>query len=602
MKVAGRVVTVVRAIPLSMTVLLIAYSAWVSAPRIGGYTLLLINKAHKIVAATIPQLMVENSNINAALHHVPPVAVHHSVHHHSVPRRSSGEAVKTAGLAFTDQTVTANLLITHATFSKTELNLMISGAAAGDFNNDGWGDLFVVGGGIASDALFINQGDGAFQEQGAAWGVAAQQRGAGAAVGDYNNDGWLDLFVTSHGITETGTVGHHRLYRNNKNNSFTDVAHEAGVHQSSAVTPDGFGATWGDYDLDGDLDLFVAGWQAGAKGNRLFRNNGNGTFSDLTDNTSSFNNGLRGFSPCFADMNSDRYPELLVAGDYNTSKYFVNNQHGGFTDESEAAGVKLPAYGMGSAIADLNNDGRPDWYVTSIYKASFGGDGNRLFINQGNHRFVERSAIAGVQDGRWGWGTSAVDLNHDGWLDLVETNGWPVEAQFRNQPTRVWLNQRNGQFSEMASVVGLVYRREGRGLLNFDYDNDGDQDIVITGNNDRLHLFRNDLTGTDTYWLRIFLDTSSDPSLTPNGIGAHIQVRIGNTLYHRTIQACSNFLSQSELSAHFGLGSATTVDEVRVEWPHGLVTVVHNITANQTLNLTPVQAIYLPLIVNQGGM
>ncbi|MEZ4866226.1 MAG: CRTAC1 family protein [Caldilineaceae bacterium] len=497
---------------------------------------------------------------------------------------------------FSDHTVAANLAITHTTYTKTELNMMISGAAAGDFNNDGWQDLFVLGGGATADALYINQQDGSFREEGAAWGLADHQRGSGAAVGDYNNDGWLDIFVTSHGITETASIGHHRLYRNNHDGSFTDVAQAAGVNQSSPTMPDGFGASFGDYDLDGDLDLFVTGWQQGSKGNRLFRNNGNGTFSDVTNSSGAFNSGLRGFSPCFADMNGDRYPELLVAGDFSTTKYFVNNGNGSFTDQSVTAGVAIPIYGMGSTVADLNNDGRLDWYVTSIYHATFGGEGNRLFINQGNDQFVESAAAAGTDNGRWGWGTAAVDLNHDGWVDIAETNGWPLEAQFRDQPARLWMNQGNDHFSEEAAAAGLDHNLDGRGLLAFDYDNDGDEDIVITSNNGRLYLFRNEITGSDAHWLRIFLDTSQRADLAPNGIGARVQVSIGGNSYVRTIQACANYLSQSELSAHFGLGSASVADEVRVEWPNGEVTTLTNIDLNQTLTIAPSVRFYLPII------
>lgn len=502
----------------------------------------------------------------------------------------------TSGLTFTNQTVAANLAFRHATPATTELNMMTGGAAAGDFNNDGWIDLFVVGGGATPDALYINQGDGTFVEQGAAWGVAVHHQGVGATVGDYDHDGWLDLFVTSHGPVEVGAVGYHRLYHNNHNGTFSDVAAAAGVNLTSSASPDGFGATFGDYDLDGDLDLFVAGWQPGEKNNRLLRNNGDGTFTNVTASAVVLAASLRGFSPCFADMNGDRYPELLVAGDFNSSKYLVNNGNGTFSDQSEAAGVKIPAYGMGSAVADLNNDGQLDWYVTAIYKASFGGDGNRLFINQGNHRFVEQAANAGVQDGRWGWGTVAVDLNHDGWLDLVETNGWPLEQQFQQQPARVWLNQGNSQFGEVASAVGLLQRADGRGLLHFDYDNDGDQDIVITSNNDQLALFRNDLAGDDSHWLRILLDTRLSPDLAPNGIGAQVEVRIGDVTYQRTLQACSNYLSQSELSAHFGLGSAAMVDEVRVTWPNGAVTMLRHVPVDQTIRLASVQTVYLPMI------
>lgn len=521
--------------------------------------------------------------------HVSHTAVH--------PVAMTASITSTTQLTFTDQTLGANVAITHATYTKNDLDLMISGAAVGDFNRDGWEDLFVAGGGATPDALFMNQGNGTFTEEGKAWGVGIHQRSAGVAVGDYDNDGWPDIFVTTHGVTQTMATGHHRLYHNNQNGTFTDMAKIAGVNTSSPLLPDGFGATFGDYDLDGYLDLFVTGWQPGGNGNRLYHNNRNGTFTDVTEVAGNFNTNLRGFSPCFVDMNGDRYPELLVSGDYSTNKYYINNRDGTFTEQSSSAGVRVPIFGMGSAIADFNNDGLFDWYVTSIYQPdNFAGAGNRLFINQGNHRFTDQATAAGVADGGWGWGAVGVDLNHDGWTDLVETNGWSLQSQFYNQPARVWLNQGDNHFSEVARAVGLIHRQSGRGLLNFDYDNDGDQDIVITSNNEKLALFRNDLSGPATNWLRVFLDTSHTANLAPNGIGARVQIRVGNALYVHAITACANYLSQSELSAHFGLGSATLVDEVRVEWSDGQVTSVTNVPANQTLTLSASAKLYLPII------
>lgn len=511
----------------------------------------------------------------------------------------SGVISSTAtGLQFSDQTIAANLMFSHTTYAQTELNMMISGAAVGDFNNDGWDDLFVLGGGVVSDALFINQGDGTYTDQAPKWGVAIRQRGAGVAVADYNNDGWQDLFITSHGISETAAVGYHRLYKNNQGVDFVDVATEAGVNLSSSSLVDGFGSTFGDYDLDGDLDLFVTGWRSGGKGNRLFRNNRDGTFTDITENAGPFNNGLRGFSPCFADMDGDRYPELLVAGDFNSSRYFVNNRDGTFTDQSLSAGIKLPAYGMGSALGDFNNDGFIDWYITSIYRSSFGGAGNRLFMNQGNHSFRQIAAAAGVDDGRWGWGAVAVDLNNDRWVDIVETNGWPLEPQFKNQPSRMWINQGNETFIDVATESGFIHNLEGRGLLNFDYDKDGDQDILITSNNDQLKLFRNDLVSTQSHWLQVRLDTHTQPALAPNGIGARVEITIGDSTYVQLIGACSNFLSQSEMSAHFGLGTASIVDVVRVIWPNGQSTSASHLAANQIITLVPPQTVYLPFISN----
>ena len=507
---------------------------------------------------------------------------------------------------FINQSTVAGLSYQHKTFSQAELNMMISGAAAGDYNRDGWVDLFVLGGGATADALFINQQNGTFVDESERWGVDANHRGSGVAAGDYDGDGWLDLYITSHGFTAEAYVGLHRLYRNVNGSGFVDMAESAGVRQTSPTAADGFGATFGDYDLDGDLDLFVAGWRPDRLGNRLFQNRGNGTFRDVTDHAGAdgvgdiLNNGLRGFAPCFSDMDGDRYPELLVAGDFDTTRYYVNNGDGTFTDQSTDAGMTIAINGMGSAVADLNNDGLQDWYVTSIYQSDeFGGDGNRLFMNEGAHRFSERGRAAGVDDGFWGWGTVAADLDHNGALDLVETNGWPLEAKFQNQSVRLWMNEGNATFLEQADSAGLALRHDGRGILNFDYDNDGDQDLLLTTNNGELALFSNELDKTQSAaWVRILLDTSGVHGLAPDGIGARVQVRSGSLTQIRYVQACSNFLSQSELSAHFGLANAARIDEIRVEWPNGQVSSLWHQTSNQTYTISPptIYQHHLPLM------
>ena len=244
---------------------------------------------------------------------------------------------------------------------------------------------------------------------------------------------------------------------------------------------------------------------------------------------------------------------------------------------------------MGTTIGDFNSDGRIDWYTTAIFDDDQvgRGDGNKLYLNQGGHNFTEVAHDVGVADGGWGWGTVAVDLNLDGLLDLVETNGWSDLDSYRDELSKVWIQNRDGSFQEITEESGIEHRLDGRGLMHFDYDGDGDQDVVITAPVDDLYLYRNDLTGSDTHWLRVILDTTSQPDLAPNGFGSTVAVRAGGTWQYRYVTGCSNYLTQSDFNPHFGLGSASTVDEVRVTWPDGSETVLEAVPADQSIVVSP---------------
>jgi hypothetical protein len=240
---------------------------------------------------------------------------------------------------------------------------------------------------------------------------------------------------------------------------------------------------------------------------------------------------------------------------------------------------------MGTTMGDFNNDGLIDWYATAIFDdADAGrGDGNKLYLNQGDHVWAEVAAGMGVADGGWGWGTVAVDLNQDGLLDLVETNGWNF-PEYTGEMAKVWIAQKDGTFTEVADDSGLRHSLAGLGMLNLDFDNDGDQDIAITAPNDEFRLYSNE-TADGGAWLRVFLETSSD-DLPPNGIGARVVATVGDQSYYRWVGGCSNYLTNSELSAHFGLGDAEVVDELRVEWPNGEVTTLSPVDVDQTITVT----------------
>ncbi len=514
-----------------------------------------------------------------------------------------GEPAAAGDPAFTDQTAAAGLLADHdpspwLVVSDLNVSAMLGGGAVGDFNGDGYQDVFFLSGGVEPDKLFINNGDGTFSELAADWGVAYAHMGVGTAVGDYNGDGRLDIFVTSLGPAVAPTQpGQHLLYRND-GGAFTNVAGEAGVSTTSLTIADSFGAAFGDYDGDGDLDLFVAGWVPGSGGNRLFQNEGDGTFTDATSSALTGIEACRGFSPRFADMDGDGDADLLLAADFGTSRYYVNNGDASFTDMTVASGTGLDGNGMGQAIGDFNGDGRLDWYVTSIYSPmsqlpGVPGTGNMLYINDGGNIYNEQSVSAGVNNGGWGWGTVAVDVDHDGLIDIVETNGWGQDngtagPEWLNIPSYLFRNLGGGIFEEIGAASGITHAGNGRGLAAIDYDNDGDQDLIIFSYDEPLRLYRNEIAGSDCHWLRIRLDTSAT-TLAPDGFGARILLSVDGATQIRSVDGGASYLVQSELPAHFGLGGATQVDQLTVAWADGTVSRLYGIAADQMLVVEPGQ-------------
>jgi hypothetical protein len=498
--------------------------------------------------------------------------------------------VRAADPVFTNQSTAAGVAVVHdaSGFNNVQYS---GGGTAGDFNGDGWQDFFMFSGGDLNqpDYLFINNGDGTFTNQSAAWGITGAHKGKGSAVADYDDDGDLDLYVTSAGPAgQAAGPGHHKLWRNNGNGTFTQVASAAGVATTNPSVDDAWGATFGDYDRDGDLDLLVAGFQNGNNGTRLFSNDGDGTFTDVTAAVG-FLAGVPSmayFSPALVDMDGDWWPDILAVADFGSSRYFKSDGDGTFTEFSAAAGTAEEENGMGQCRGDFNNDGRLDWYVTSIYFPSIGWTGNKLYLNGGGHHYTEHAASAGVNDGGYGWGALAVDFNHDGLVDIAETNGDnSSNGAFANEQSYLWRN--NGStFTEMAVSAGLIHNGKGRGMLNFDYDNDGDQDVLIFAYNQQLRLFRNEIAGPGTNWLRVFLDTSERAGLPPDGFGARVYATAGGVTQMRMVEGGNTYLGVCELSAHFGLGVWGAVQELRVEWPDGTVTVLNDLAANQTLTVS----------------
>jgi hypothetical protein len=483
-------------------------------------------------------------------------------------------------LTFSDQTDAAGLTSSQISPLGPPTNDDIGGVAVADFNRDGWQDIFLPMLGSAPDRLFINNADGTFTDRATEWGVDATHIGSGAAIGDYDNDGLLDMFLASHGTPTSYRPDAHHLYRN-LGDSFEDVANEAGVRMTSPIAYDGFGATFGDADLDGDLDLFVTGWQILSDGNRYFLNNGNGTFTDVTSTHIDPATNLievRGLSPQFVDMDGDRYPELLIAGDFGTSRYLINNGDGTFLEATASSGTGLDDYGMGQCVGDFNKDGQLDWYVTSIYgfwHNSF-ALGNMLYSSLGDHAYEQEGDVAGVDEGGWGWGTTAVDLDHDSDLDIVANNGW-FQSLWLDQPLYIFLSKFPlDRFEESGEACNIAHVCNGRGLAQLDYDNDGDQDLLVCALDEPFKLFRNDLSGRSTNWLRVKLDTQGVDHIAPDGFGSKIEVTADGITQLDIVNTGASFLSQSEITSHFGLADALTVESVRVTWPNGHVTLLEH--------------------------
>lgn len=485
--------------------------------------------------------------------------------------------------------------------------VMTGGAAVADFDNDGWCDL-VVTRYRETDILYRNRGDGTFEDVSEFAGLDLVAPTNGAAWGDVDNDGDADLYLSV--ADESPGPLRHLLYINQGDGSFVEQARVWGADLEAQFLHSGFSVCFGDYNLDGRLDIHTCQWGVRGPGNRsvLLMNRGElEGFQDVTSNAGVelWDNPESDDGPDFTtyafasrltDLDRDGWPDLVVAGDYGTSRLFWNNGDGTFTDGTEQARIGGDENGMGLAMGDYDGDGLPDLFFTSIFDGrspeipivGWGVTGNRLYRNLGNRVFEDATEVSGVRDGGWGWGAVFFDYDNDGDLDLAMTNGFETdrletETPFHADPTRLWRND-GGTFTDVSDDMGVTDSDKGKGLLVFDYDKDGDLDLFIVNNLGFPILYRNDATGGN-HWLRVKLRGTFS---NRDGIGAVVTVERneGGPNQYREISGGSHYLTQSEKIAHFGLGaSGAPVRLVKVQWPSGIEQEFRNVRADQVLEV-----------------
>jgi hypothetical protein len=510
-------------------------------------------------------------------------------------------------VSFVDATATAGVDFLHGFSARTTSGRVAAGIAVGDYNGDGWLDVYFAQGDTGFSKLYENRsqaGDYSFVDVTESAGVSGEfsDKASGPAFADYDGDGDLDLFVGS--IENTPF----RVFDNLGDGTFSERTIDVGLNDIGREN--NIGMAFGDYDQDADLDLFIAHWTftpdelpVGST-RHLWRNNGDGTFSDVSDSALISESIIEEsndytFSPTFADVDNDGDLDLLVVADNMTSQLLINNgdSGGGLYTFSYATDrtVLTDDAGMGSSVADFDNDGDLDWFVSSISlgdpvqrpsgeeNAGYNLTGNRFYRNEGNGVFTDRTEEAGVRKGYWGWASCAADFNNDGLLDIFHVNGMdePATDAYLEDPSRLFINNGDGTFTEYAEPLGLADRNSGRGLTCFDGDQDGDIDILIANNGEEATLFRND-GGNSLNYLNIRLLNEA-----PNtqAVGARIYLSSAGITQFREIHNGSNYVSQNPAEQHFGLNEAIQADSVRIIWPDGTETSRDNIDVNQRLTV-----------------
>ncbi len=540
-------------------------------------------------------------------------------------------AYQTGGDGFTDITEEAGIdfeLDCGGPKKEYIFEAMCGGIAFIDFDNDGWVDIFLLNGTTLEkeaagesppSKLYRNNGDGTFSDVSEKAGIDRRGWGMGVAVGDYDNDGWDDLYLT---YFEGGA-----LYRNNGDGTFEDVTSRAGVSNPERW---GTSAAFADYDNDGHLDLYVANYvqlnrnrlpafgssqfcqyrgipvSCGPRGllgsrDRLYHNNGDGTFADVAVRLGIDRSGHYGLGVVWGDYDNDGDQDIYVANDSNPSELYRNNGDGTFEEVGLLSGVALSENGfaqagMGADFGDYDNDGRLD-----LVKTNFSDDTNNLYRNLGGGMYEEAGGAAGTAAaGRMtlGFGVRFFDFDNDGWKDIFVANGH-VNPQMEALPLGISYAQRNllfrntrdGSFEEVSRAMGDGFARlaVSRGAATADIDNDGDLDLLVSNLGGRPALLRNTHSGGRSMLVKLIGKESNR-----NGIGARIEVTAGESKQVSDVRFSSSYLSSHDSRTHFGLGEAKKADSLIIRWPSGTVEKLRDVSAGQIVTVVEGEGIVAP--------
>ncbi|MDM8560899.1 CRTAC1 family protein [Candidatus Parabeggiatoa sp. HSG14] len=514
-------------------------------------------------------------------------------------------------------------------------------AAAGDFDNDGFVDLYVTDSHKGkANYLYHNKKNGTFVDVAKQAGVAENiNNDSGVSMdvvwGDYDNDGYLDLFVVK--------WGRDVLFHNNGNGTFTNVTAKAFRNENNepgSPWTNGNAATWVDYDGDGLLDIYVGNYFApvdlwhlkhtkimhdnfeksrNAGKNALFHNNGNGTFTNVAPKLKLDDQGWT-LSVGHGDINNDGWPDIYCANDFGTDQLFLNQGDGTFNNISETAFGADTKKGMNVDFGDFDNDGWLDIYVTNITTAEYLKEGNMLWHNAASDEngipiFMDISVESGSHNGGWGWGAKFFDFDNDADLDIMAVNGfitageenywydlaswtvkgqdvsdalnWPVigDRSFSgNEATRLWRNDGHQRFSEIAAQAGVDSYHDGRGVILFDYDNDGDLDVYLANQGMPPAFYRNDIGGSG-HWLGLQLIGNPKSGSNRDAIGARVTIMTASGPQIRELEGGNSYSGQSDRRVYFGLGDDMIINTLEIRWPSRQIQVIQNVRADKIITI-----------------